>query len=333
MIEQAKSSQEITAAASDLDQQTREASRAMKEQARGFKQITVSSANITKQIKLIAAANLDNSQSTDVILRADPGSARRVPPEWRSRQKHRRHPGSDAAAQPDGGTAPSGAVRVSTAGVGDRRLSFRLMPIDAGPKALRVPDGIPRLLRDLIHDRTGIFFEDSRMDLLLEKLEPLAQSRGFGSFLDYYYALKDNERGEWDRAWEALSVQETYFWREMSQINALVETIVPAMVSKTLAALSHLVRRLRHRRRALHHCHGAGGGRIRSRTRSKLLPATPAWRPGKSAARRFTARNPFARFPPRCGRNISSPSRAASKLSPEITETRDFPARQSFRTG
>ncbi len=99
--------------------------------------------------------------------------------------------------------------------------------------SLRVPEGVSPLLRDLIHERTGIFFEDDRMDLLLSKLEPLAQSRGCVSFLDYYYALKDNDRGEWDRAWEALSVQETYFWREMAQINALVEKIIPEWFQKT----------------------------------------------------------------------------------------------------
>src|SRR5438874_335736 len=91
------------------------------------------------------------------------------------------------------------------------------------PRPLRVPEGVPRLLRDLIHDRTGIFFEDTRLDFLLEKLLPAAQDRGYTSFLEYYYALKDNADGEWERAWEALSVQETYFWREMSQIKALVE--------------------------------------------------------------------------------------------------------------
>jgi chemotaxis protein methyltransferase CheR len=101
------------------------------------------------------------------------------------------------------------------------------MPGEVGPKRLRVPEGAPRLLRDLIHERTGLFFEDTRMDLLIDKLEPAAQDGGFGSFLDYYYALKDNDSGEWERAWEALSVQETYFWREMSQVEALVKKIVP----------------------------------------------------------------------------------------------------------
>jgi methyl-accepting chemotaxis protein len=66
--EQAVGGQEITAAASDLDHQTKEASRSMKEQAQSFKQITSNTANISKQIKMIAAANLENSQSTVVIL-------------------------------------------------------------------------------------------------------------------------------------------------------------------------------------------------------------------------------------------------------------------------
>ncbi len=71
------------------------------------------------------------------------------------------------------------------------------------------------------------------MDLLLQKLEPLAQERGCLSFLEYYYALKDNEHKEWDQAWEALSVQETYFWREMSQITALTEVVAPAWFQKS----------------------------------------------------------------------------------------------------
>jgi len=107
------------------------------------------------------------------------------------------------------------------------------MPGEVGPKKLRVPEGVSRLLRDLIHDRTGLFFEDTRMDFLIEKLEPAAQDRGVGSFLEYYYALKDNESGEWERAWEALSVQETYFWREMSQVCALVKAVIPDWFCKT----------------------------------------------------------------------------------------------------
>ena len=91
------------------------------------------------------------------------------------------------------------------------------------------PEGTARLLRDIVHDHTGLFFELDRTGTLLDKLEPLARERGCRSFLDYYYLLKleGEVSGEWQRVMEALSVQETYFWREMDQVRALVNHIVP----------------------------------------------------------------------------------------------------------
>ncbi len=85
------------------------------------------------------------------------------------------------------------------------------------------------ILRDLIHDRLGLFFEDGKQDALSDKLSPLVLNRGFDSFLDYYYLLKyDEDAGdEWRRVMDALSVQETYFWREFDQIQALVQVIAP----------------------------------------------------------------------------------------------------------
>ena len=49
---------------------------------------------------------------------------------------------------------------------------------------------------------------------------PLAVERGFDSLLDYYYLLKydADAAAEWMRAIDALSVQETYFWREADQL-------------------------------------------------------------------------------------------------------------------
>ena len=108
------------------------------------------------------------------------------------------------------------------------------MEVATGRKLL-VPTGIEALLRDLIHERTGIFFDSSRYDVLVEKVEPLALERNCYSLLDYYYLLKYEENGveDWARVMDALSVQETYFWREMSQIRALTEIIVPEWFQKT----------------------------------------------------------------------------------------------------
>lgn len=90
------------------------------------------------------------------------------------------------------------------------------------------------LLRDLIYARTGLYYEDGRRELLAEKLAPLVAERGFSSYLDYYYCLKYDAHAafEWQRLIDAITVQESYFWREMGQVHALVEEIVPAYVAQ-----------------------------------------------------------------------------------------------------
>ena len=74
-----------------------------------------------------------------------------------------------------------------------------------------------------------MFFDNGRRDLLIDKLSPLVIERGFTSYLDYYYLLKYDtaSRLEWENVMNALSVQETYFWREIDQVRALVQTLVP----------------------------------------------------------------------------------------------------------
>src|ERR1043165_5976266 len=103
------------------------------------------------------------------------------------------------------------------------------MPSLTSAAPLSVPEGLPALLRDLIHEYTGIHFDPGRYDVMLEKLGDLARARGHRSYMEYYYLLKyeDKQRLECQRVIEALSVQETYFWREMAQIRALVDALVP----------------------------------------------------------------------------------------------------------
>jgi chemotaxis protein methyltransferase CheR len=92
--------------------------------------------------------------------------------------------------------------------------------------------GLP-LLRDLIHDRMGLAYDNGRSELLTDRLAPLVVARGFRSFLDLYYLLKYDDRSA-DRDWldvmNALSVQETYFWREIAQIRALTCRVLPELV-------------------------------------------------------------------------------------------------------
>lgn len=101
------------------------------------------------------------------------------------------------------------------------------------PENLGVSEaGLP-LLRDLIHDRTGLSYDNDRSELLSDRLAPLVVARGFRSFLEFYYLLKYDDRsteGEWRDVMNALSVQETYFWREIDQMRALTCRVLPELV-------------------------------------------------------------------------------------------------------
>ena len=97
------------------------------------------------------------------------------------------------------------------------------------------PTGLPVLL-DLVHERTGLFFDNGRSDMFAERMAPLVVERGFRSFLDLYYLLKyDDASGDqgWRQVLDALSVPETYFWREIDQIRAVVSRVVPELARRS----------------------------------------------------------------------------------------------------
>ena len=97
--------------------------------------------------------------------------------------------------------------------------------------AITVPERTLQLVRDLVHSRIGMTYDDSRLHFLRDRLVPLAVKRGFDSLLDYYYLLRYDAQAdeEWLHLIDALAVQETYFWREFDQIRALTSAIVPAV--------------------------------------------------------------------------------------------------------
>jgi chemotaxis protein methyltransferase CheR len=79
-----------------------------------------------------------------------------------------------------------------------------------------------------------MFFDNGKSDLLIDKLSPLVIERGFSSYLEYYYLLKYDATAfsEWQNVMNALSVQETYFWREFDQVRALVQTLLPQWLAR-----------------------------------------------------------------------------------------------------
>jgi chemotaxis protein methyltransferase CheR len=101
-------------------------------------------------------------------------------------------------------------------------------------RGLRIPERTLELLRDLVATHAGIHYDDGRLEILRDRVVPLAIDRGFDSLLDYYYLLKYDGAAatEWPRVMDALSVQETYFWREADHLTAVANAIVPRLIER-----------------------------------------------------------------------------------------------------
>jgi chemotaxis protein methyltransferase CheR len=78
-----------------------------------------------------------------------------------------------------------------------------------------------RLLNELIGERFGISFPAHKRRSLAARLEPRLQSLGLTGFLEYYRLLRDGMEGEWECLAELVTNNETFFFRETQQFDAL----------------------------------------------------------------------------------------------------------------
>ncbi len=93
---------------------------------------------------------------------------------------------------------------------------------------IHLPEDVFRLIRDLIRDYCGIYFHDDSRYLLEKRLSRRVKNHHFSSFRDYYrHLLYDRNRDE-ELAMiiDVLTVNETYFFREQSQLNTFSEEIL-----------------------------------------------------------------------------------------------------------
>jgi chemotaxis protein methyltransferase CheR len=86
-----------------------------------------------------------------------------------------------------------------------------------------------RLLRDLIYDYCGIFFQEDNRYLVQRRLLPRLDALSLPSFGEYYRYLRydPSRKGELEEVIERVTTNETYFFREMNQLSALAEEILP----------------------------------------------------------------------------------------------------------
>jgi chemotaxis protein methyltransferase CheR len=86
---------------------------------------------------------------------------------------------------------------------------------------IRLDDEAYHLLNEFLEERLGLHFPEHRRLILENRLQPRLQAHNLSTFLDYYLFLRTNGTEELDRLARAITNNETYFFRERDQFEAL----------------------------------------------------------------------------------------------------------------
>jgi chemotaxis protein methyltransferase CheR len=88
--------------------------------------------------------------------------------------------------------------------------------------------------RHFIYENCGIYFQDNKKYLLESRLLKRINYLGLESYDDYlkYVASSINGINEKKYLFEAITINETYFFRNQPQLDALIKTIIPEIIEK-----------------------------------------------------------------------------------------------------
>jgi len=95
-----------------------------------------------------------------------------------------------------------------------------------------------RSLRDLIYEKSGIFFAENKLYLLENRLGRRINKLGMTSFEDYirYIQSRDGSAKEFHQIYNAVTINETFFFRFQAQLDAFRNKLLRQIVEVRKAA-------------------------------------------------------------------------------------------------
>jgi chemotaxis protein methyltransferase CheR len=103
-------------------------------------------------------------------------------------------------------------------------------PLTSGVK---MSDDTFRLIREFIYQQTGIYFQDNKKYLLEGRLGKRLQVLNLGTFEEYLQLIKYGTRRseELKFFYDAITINETFFFRNEPQFEAFEKTLVPSILA------------------------------------------------------------------------------------------------------
>ncbi len=88
-------------------------------------------------------------------------------------------------------------------------------------------------LRDYIYDKSGIYVSDTKKYLVENRLSRILQEKKLNNYEDYLKHIKISVNGtELNRLFDAITTNETYYFREPQQLDVVVNNVVPKILSE-----------------------------------------------------------------------------------------------------
>ncbi len=102
---------------------------------------------------------------------------------------------------------------------------------NSGPK---LSESMFKLLREFIYQKTGIYFQDNKKYLLEGRLGKRLQVLGISDFEKYFDFLRFNvgRNEEMRHFYDAVTINETFFFRNEPQFEAFEKTLVPEILKR-----------------------------------------------------------------------------------------------------
>ncbi|WP_353683461.1 protein-glutamate O-methyltransferase CheR [Thermodesulfovibrio sp. 3907-1M] len=96
-----------------------------------------------------------------------------------------------------------------------------------------INDEVFKQLRDFIYEKTGIYVPDNKKYFLENRLSRILKEKNLRNFEDYLYFLKYSaNKHEIARLFDAVTTNETFFFREPQQFEVFSNNLIPQIIKE-----------------------------------------------------------------------------------------------------
>jgi chemotaxis protein methyltransferase CheR len=106
--------------------------------------------------------------------------------------------------------------------------------LSGGRPEIKLNDSQFRMLCELVRDQSGLHFDEASRFLVEKRLLRCMAAAEVTSISTYLYQLRSSSSGqdEMGRLVDELTTNETYFFRELGQLRALIDEIIPELLRR-----------------------------------------------------------------------------------------------------